>query len=76
MAKYLLLILVLLAILWIFGWLRWPRAQRKPPPAAHHAEIMVACACCQTHIPQSEAVRAADKYYCCDAHRQQDAAGG
>ena len=35
---------------------------------------MLTCAICGTHIPESEAVHAAGKTYCSEAHRR--AAGG
>ena len=42
----------------------------EPAPASGDgAEKMVACAQCGIHVPMSEAVRGASKYYCCEAHR-------
>lgn len=64
-------ILILLAALWlVLHFVR--RARRRPdgdtssPTPAH----MVACALCGTHIPESEAIHANGKTYCCDAHRR------
>jgi len=31
--------------------------------------LMVRCAQCQLHLPQDQALRAVDRWYCCDAHR-------
>jgi uncharacterized protein len=33
-------------------------------------ERMVACVVCGVHVPESEAVRAADEIFCCDEHRR------
>ncbi|MDR2015980.1 MAG: hypothetical protein LBP99_10260 [Azoarcus sp.] len=32
------------------------------------AERMLACAFCGVHVPESEGVRAAGKFFCCKAH--------
>ncbi|MAC99981.1 hypothetical protein CNQ84_02630 [Pseudomonas abyssi] len=40
------------------------RAQQEPP-------LMVRCAQCQVHLPQSSALRANDNWYCCAEHRDE-----
>lgn len=70
--KILLLILVLLAVYWVFR----GRRQDAPPasaPAPAGGEDMVACAHCRLHLPRAEAVAGRDgRFYCCDAHRERD----
>ncbi|MDR2032050.1 MAG: hypothetical protein LBP86_07335 [Azoarcus sp.] len=34
------------------------------------AERMRACAFCGVHVPESEGVRAAGEFFCCDEHRR------
>ena len=34
------------------------------------AERMLACSVCGVHVPESEGVEAAGKFYCCEAHRK------
>ena len=45
-------------------------ARRKPPAAAprHRQETMVRCAVCSLHIPETEAFRSDDKYFCSNKH--------
>lgn len=70
-------ILVILAALWmVVYFLRRAFGHGKKPdagdtPAAGTAR-MVACARCGTHIPESEAVRANGRTYCCEEHRRSD----
>ncbi len=41
-----------------------------PPEQQPPAEDMVRCAQCGVHLPRSEAIMAAGKFYCCEAHRR------
>ncbi|MDR3214121.1 MAG: hypothetical protein LBT71_09450 [Azoarcus sp.] len=41
---------------------------RTPKPAK--TERILACAMCGVHVPESEGVSTADKFFCCDAHRR------
>jgi len=34
------------------------------------AEHMLACSVCGVHVPESEGVKAAGKFFCCEAHRK------
>lgn len=59
---------------------RWWRHQQVggPPPAPgagprDRAEAMVSCAVCGLNVPQSEALLAGPKAYCCEEHRRQGA---
>jgi len=68
-------ILALLALAWFaFGALRRAarRAARPPsppvPPAAGAGTTMVPCARCGLHVPEPEAIRRGDRYYCSRQH--------
>jgi uncharacterized protein len=72
MAKLLLLLGVIAVIIWLLTHQR--RSVRHDGSAAsapRPAEKMVACARCGVHLPQSEAVSVAGRYYCCPEHGQQ-----
>ncbi len=72
-------ILLLLAALWLvlhfvrraLG--RHRRSENEPSSTgpAH----MVACSLCGTHVPESEALRAGERTYCCEAHRRSGESG-
>lgn len=47
-----------------------PAASTPPPPPGVTAERMVECAHCGLHVPESEAVSAAGRSFCSDAHRR------
>ena len=46
-----------------------PSVERKP---TKQVGDMVQCASCGTYVPQTEAVKDGDRYYCCEAHRSRD----
>lgn len=65
-----LLLLALAGVVW-WAWStrsagrpREPQLRRPPAP-----EKMVTCARCGVHLPESEAVLANGRIYCCEAHR-------
>lgn len=70
--KYLILILIIVAVLWLM------RASRRrvPPPAPGPAadkstqhEPMLACAHCGLHLPRGEALPGRGGVFCGEAHR-------
>jgi len=68
--KYLVLILVVLAVLWLV------RRQRRVPPArpqdareTPQNEPMLACEQCGLHIPRAEALPGRGGVFCSEAHR-------
>lgn len=73
----LLRLLIIALIFWIvFGAIKeWLGAaqqrarQSSPRPTAAKSERMVKCARCGLHVPESEALRAAGRFYCSAAHR-------
>lgn len=67
--KYLVLILVVVAVLWL---LRANRRQPPPKPAKPKlppVEDMVACAECGLHLPRGEALPGRGGFFCSDTHR-------
>jgi len=70
--KFILLVLVLLAVAWLF-WGRRPAPRERDAAApGGKPEKMVTCAQCGLHVPHSEAIEVAGRHYCCDEHRQRD----
>lgn len=75
--KYLVVLLVILAVLWSMRSTRRAAERERPPPqkpAAVAHEAMVECAQCHMHLPQSEAVqgtRGTDEWFCGEPHRVQ-----
>ena len=70
--KYLVLILVVLAVLWFLraGVHRGEAPKPKPGPApAPKGENMVSCAHCGLHLPSSEALPGRGGMFCGEAHR-------
>jgi len=70
--KYLVLILVVLAVLWLLraGARRGEAPKPKPGPApAPKGENMVSCAHCGLHLPGSEALPGRGGMFCGEAHR-------
>ncbi len=58
-------------VIWILVRLaKGPRIQQKPTP---RVGTMVRCARCGTHVPANEALQRDQRYYCCRAHRDEDA---
>lgn len=68
MGKFLLLILVFAAAWWLAKGFR--RKDTARPAAEGVPEKMVNCGHCGLYLPQSEAVREGDSYYCCAEHRR------
>lgn len=68
MNKFLLLILVVVAVWWLAKGFRRKGAAKQAPEAA--AEQIVACNRCGLNIPLGEAVADGDKFFCCDEHRR------
>lgn len=66
--KYLLLILIVLAVLWLARASRRRSAPPRPQPPGR-GEAMVACAHCGVHLPRSEALPGRGGLYCGEAHR-------
>jgi uncharacterized protein len=68
LGKFLLLVLVVLAVWWLAKGFRRKDAAGGAPGTA--PEQMVNCAHCGLYLPQSEAICEGDKFFCCNEHRR------
>lgn len=68
MNKLLLLVFVIAVVWWLAKGFR--RKDAAGSGSAAVPEQMVNCGHCGLYLPQSEAVREGDKYYCCAEHRR------
>lgn len=73
--KFLLLLSVLAIVIWFWlGRRKNPTGSagsRTAPGAEKNiAENIVVCAHCHLHVPESEAILAEGRHYCCEAHRK------
>lgn len=68
MGKFLLLLLVIVAAWWLAKGFRRKNAAKDAPEAA--PEQMVNCSHCGLYLPQREAIREGDRFFCCAEHRR------
>lgn len=68
MSKLLLLILAIVAVWWLAKGFRRKGAAKDAPEDA--PEKMVNCGHCGLYLPQSEAIREGDRFFCCAEHRR------
>lgn len=75
--KFLLVLVVVLAGVWLWRRGRVKDITRRPPPAppaapapAQVPSAMVACTLCGLHLPASDAVTGSQGPYCCNDHRR------
>jgi uncharacterized protein len=69
--KYLLILLIVLAVVWLSR-----SSRRVPPPASgrpaeptQRQQTMLACAQCGLHLPRDEALPGRGGVFCSEAHR-------
>jgi uncharacterized protein len=69
--KFLVLIAVIVAVLWVTRALRKPHVPPAPrkPDEAGVPEEMVSCQQCGVHLPRSEALPGRGGVFCSEAHR-------
>ena len=71
--KYLLLIVIVLAVLFIARSARQRVANKPPPrapdPATEDEPMLLACAQCGTHLPRGESLPGRGGVFCDEAHR-------
>ncbi|HZN85864.1 MAG TPA: PP0621 family protein [Burkholderiales bacterium] len=69
--KYLLIVLVVLAVIWLArSARRLPGdAARRPPAPGADRKTMLACAQCGLHLPPDEALPGRGGVFCSEAHR-------
>lgn len=75
MLKLLLFVLVLFAVYWVPRLLRQKNRARRdgvPPKNRPDAERMLPCARCGLHVPESDGVRRAESFYCCEEHARRE----
>ena len=63
-------LVILVALVWL-GLRLWRGLQQQQNRSRQQQELMVRCAHCQVHLPQSSALRANDNWYCCAEHRDE-----
>jgi uncharacterized protein len=72
MAKFLLLIAVIIVVFLVFRALRGPRdtppARQPGPQPTGRGEDMVRCRICGVHLPRSEAITSRGEYFCSQEH--------
>lgn len=67
-----LMVLIGIVIGLVILWRRfkaWQARSQQPRSAPANPLLMVRCAHCQVHLPQDQAVRLGNQWYCCAAHR-------
>ncbi len=71
MGKFVVLLLVAVAIWFLVKGLKKPSAPRERRPAETlSGERMVVCAHCGVHLPQSDATSAGERFFCSEDHRR------
>jgi uncharacterized protein len=66
-SKLLLLVIAIVVVYFVLTGLARKRRQR---PAQSPVEPMVPCAHCGVNVPRSEALEAADRFFCSEEHRR------
>ena len=66
--KFLLLVLIIAVVWWLAKGFRKGNAAGAPP--AGEPERMVHCEHCGLYLPQGEAVREGDRFFCCPEHQR------
>lgn len=70
-------VIAILVIVWLVVYIvKRTLGQRQPKESLgrqqRRSEKVVRCARCGVHVPESEAVREGDRFYCSPAHREED----
>jgi uncharacterized protein len=67
MSRLILLVIVIAVAYWLLrSYLKQAPKEEQPS-----SEAMVQCARCGVHLPQSGAILADGKHFCCEAHRRE-----
>lgn len=74
MGRFLILIAIVMAIVWLMrGDRRGRQQQRTRAGESAAGERMVPCARCGVYLPLGEAIAAEGRYYCSEEHRRSSA---
>lgn len=74
--KFILLLIVLFAAFTFWRqYQAWQASKRRPPPTADKPPLMVRCTHCGVHLPEDQAVREAQDWYCSTEHLEADRNG-
>jgi uncharacterized protein len=71
MGKLLVLVLVVLVAYALVKALAAKSRAPGPAPGQQAGERMVPCSQCGINLPESEALAAGGRYFCCDEHRRE-----
>jgi uncharacterized protein len=76
MQKLLVFVLVLVGIYYVRRWFEQTRSATPPRRGAERdVEHVRECRRCGVLVPESEAVKAGEDYYCCPEHARQQESG-
>lgn len=73
MGRILFWVLLGLAVYALWRWFsikQRARERARPQARSPTGELMVSCDVCRLNVPQSEALSANGRWYCCDEHRR------
>lgn len=76
MFRLLFWIAVIFAAIWLWRRLKTPSTPRQQPRREDEGQPMVRCAHCGVHLPRSHALTQDDRWYCSQAHLEQDRSSG
>jgi len=67
-------LLIIAAIIWIsyrmfINWKTKQALSNKPKKNNQEIKTMVQCATCGVHLPEQEAIKQSNKFFCCDEHK-------
>ena len=68
MGKLLLIVLALLVVYWVLKSYKKKVERRSKAPGVKEEEDMVRCAQCGVHLPRSESLTTAERFYCSADH--------
>ncbi|BAU72555.1 PP0621 family protein [Metapseudomonas furukawaii] len=76
MFRLLFWIAVIFAAIWLWRRFKTPSTPRQQPRREDEGHPMVRCAHCGVHLPRSHALTQDDRWYCSQAHLEQDRSSG
>ncbi|MBA2689621.1 MAG: preprotein translocase subunit YajC [Burkholderiales bacterium] len=70
MSKIILIFIIALVVYWVIRSYGRRLPKDNTPHQVKNGEDMVRCSECGVHMPRSESILAADKFYCSEQHRR------